>query len=159
MIANHLKSRSRGIQSGTVLLLLALTIVGYRHFRVSQIDGTWWKLQEKGDLPDEMTLRLTKREFVMRFWKDGGVEQVTLLLDANEHPFEKIAGVMSETYRARLNGETLVITKRLRTPGVTGEITERWLLASNGQLKVSSVSADSTFRRKPLLSYLFHASP
>jgi hypothetical protein len=51
----------------TLFLRLALTVAGYSHWRASPTDGTRVKLKEGINLPDEMTVRLTNRRFVMRY--------------------------------------------------------------------------------------------
>ena len=78
------------------------------------MDGTWVKLQGTTDaLPDEVTIRLTNTHFIMKYWDAGGVEQITMLLDGNEHLLRKTPALnMTQSYSARVEGKTLLITER-----------------------------------------------
>jgi hypothetical protein len=165
MIAEKLdpvtRSRAQRFFPLTVFLLLLLALGGYFRLRRSPIDGTWVKLEGMTDeLPHEMTVRLTNTHFIMRYWDAGGVEQITMLLDGKEHLLRKIPGLnTTESYTARLEGKTLLITKHLKMSSEDVMFTRHWVLGTDGRLRVSDPDHVSTFRRKPLLRYLFAGTP
>jgi len=93
----------------SLVLLFALVAVGHWRLRPSPLEGTWLKTDGAGDMPAEATARLTRSQFTMRYWRDGGVEHVTSLRDGREHPLWAITGV-GASYRAELEGSTEVVT-------------------------------------------------
>lgn len=144
-----------------LFLLLLLAYGGYSRWTRSPIDGTWVKLEgTTDDLPDEVSIRLTNTHFIMRHWDAGGGEQITMLLDGNEHLLRKIPALnMTESYTARLEGKTPLITKRLKMSTEDVVFTQHWLLGNDGRLRVSGPDHVTTFQRKPLLRYLFAGNP
>ena len=154
MIAEKLdpvtRSRAQRFFPLTVFLLLLLALGGYLRLRRSPIDGTWVKLEGMTDeLPDEMTVRLTNTHFIMRYWDAGGVEQITMLLDGKEHLLRKIPALNT----------TLLITAHLKMSSEDVMFTRHWVLGTDGRLRVSDPDHVTTFRRKPLLRYLFAGTP
>jgi hypothetical protein len=162
--ADAMTTSNRNLYLAPLLaLLLVLGVVGYRHLRSSPLDGTWLKASGAAQLPDEMTIRLTRSQFTTRYravpW---GVEHVTLLLDGREHLFWAMpGGGFKISYRAELDGSTVVVTKHVETPGKDlGSFTERWSLTEGGHKLIVSVGGDETvFRRPPFLRSLFVSSP
>lgn len=144
-------------------LLTVMGVVGYRHLRSSPLDGTWVKAEGAAAMPDELTIRLTRSQFVRKYWADpGGVERITLLLDGREHPFLVVAGGdFKVSYHAELDGSRIVVTEHVETAGKDlGPFTERWSLTEDGRKLTVSVGGDETvFRRPPFLRSLFVSSP
>jgi hypothetical protein len=155
------RSSTNRFLSLTLSLLLLLAASGYSRWRRSPMDGTWVKLQGTTDaLPDEVTIRLTNTHFIMKYWDAGGVEQITMLLDGNEHLLRKTPALnMTQSYSARVEGKTLFITERSKMSTEDLVSTRHWLLGDDGRLTVSSPYGVTTFRRKPLLRYLFAGTP
>jgi hypothetical protein len=155
-----------------VMLLMLLAALGYRHLRSSPMDGIW--LRETGAImpdtvtglpliPNEIRTRLTHGQFATRYWGPvGGVEHITLQLDDREHLYQSVPGTeIKVTYRARMDGPEVVVTRRTFTPSNDmGSLTERWSVADGGRkLKVSVGKDEIVYGRPPLLRSLFRASP
>jgi hypothetical protein len=65
----------------------------------------------------------------------------------------------AKLFRTRVEGKTLLITERSKMSTEDLVFTLHWLLGDDGRLTVSSPYGVTTFRRKPLLRYLFAGSP
>jgi hypothetical protein len=171
-------NRERYVASLLVLLAL-LAVAAYLHLR-SPFDGTWLKLQGtgSGELTGahEVTLRLNRNEFTIRFFKTEGMiegkERITYILDGREHPFSVMAGGSKVIYRAAWDGGMVVVATHLEDPDGTplnwGAGTERWSISDGGrkltvldQASAQGIqkSSETVFQRAPFLRSLFGKTP
>ncbi len=141
-------------------LLIVLVLLTHFHRKSSPLDGRWFKTDGSPDMPDEITVRVTRTHFITRYWKDGGVERVTLLLDGQEHLFSSTLGGTKANYTATRDGDTVIVSKRFNSPFSSGPNTERWSLSDNGhKLVVLAQEKETVFRRASFLDSLFRSSP
>ncbi len=156
---------------------MLLALLGYRHWRYSPMDGTWLRESSSGRIfmPDaatrvpvmsnEVSVRLTRDQFTMRYWAfDGvpGVEHFTVQLDDREHPYLSVPGSpVKITYRAQMEGDAVVVAKHVFSPSEDfGSYSERWSITPGGhKLTVSTPEGETIYKRAPFLSSLFRPSP
>lgn len=112
------------------------------------------------DLPSEMTLRSTGNQFKMTYFDAGGVETVTFVCDQREHPLTAAGGVKT-AYRAELDRNALVLTKRIESSDrAEAGIVERWSVDEDSRrLVVSSLGKQAVFERPSWLQLLFAGRP
>jgi hypothetical protein len=167
-------NRRRFIFSLLVLIIL-LGVAAYLHMR-SPFNGTWWRVQGAG-YPEmtgtnEMTVRLVRDQFALRFFKtegmEEGLERITYLLDDREHPFRVLVDGSKEMYRAKLDGSTVVITHHFEdsngTPLDWGAGKETWSLSESGHkltwdVEGKEMSNETVFRRVPFLRSVLLKTP
>jgi hypothetical protein len=170
-------NRERYIVFSLVLIAL-LAFAAYLHIR-SPFDGTWLKVQGPG-YPEmtgtsEMTVRLARNEFAIKFFKTQtveGLERVSYLVDGREHTFRVRTDGSKLIYRAELAGSNVIVTYHIEDPSGTSwdwgpgseKWSERWSLSDRGRKLTLNSESDgksneTVFQRAPLLREMLAGTP
>jgi hypothetical protein len=155
-----MNSQQRKLQLAA-FLAVCLGANGCSAGKPSGLSGTWVKKSGDPDMPQQVILKEADHRFEIRYYKAEGIATVTLICDGLEHPFSQLPPRM--TYNATLQGNTLIVTKRMKSLSnipTDVDYTERWSVSGDGRdLTVTAPGARSTFGRMPFIRSLFASAP
>jgi len=160
--------RTFSLTATVLLLLLAVAVIRQNNWP-SGLAGTWVRTTANERQPELLTIQRKGNLASMKYFRDAGVETVSVVCDGQQHPQSR---VMTETYRAHCKDDSVVIESQYDSDAL-GEASpdvakfapnlvsaQEWVLSADGRdLAIRKGGDFATYRRPTVWEWFWAKVP